>query len=168
MSFALLTVRTADEDDGALFPVPAEDGTVALEPLDGAPQRLVAGQLHVQELVSGGFKSVVKVPDIKADVLVTDYSSVMFVFAVTRKPMAFFTYDLEHYRDEVRGFYFDFAAEAPGPLVTTADELAAVLRDVDGLRRRYETAYERFSARFCALEDGWAAARVVDAVFGAD
>jgi CDP-glycerol glycerophosphotransferase len=100
-----------------------------------------------------------------ADVLVTDYSSVMFDFAVTRKPMAFFTYDLEHYRDDVRGFYFDFAAEAPGPLVSTSDELVAQLRDLEGLQRRHADAYERFHARFCSLEDGRAAARVVDAVF---
>ena len=58
-------------------------------------------------------------PDIQelylvADMLITDYSSAMFDFAVTGKPMFFFTYDLEHYRDEVRGFYFDFEAEAPG------------------------------------------------------
>jgi CDP-glycerol glycerophosphotransferase len=101
-----------------------------------------------------------------ADVLVTDYSSVMFDFAVTRKPIVFFTYDLDHYRDEVRGFYFDFASEAPGPMVATTDELLRELRDLEDVRRRYEAAYERFHERFCGLEDGHAAARVVDAVFG--
>src|SRR3954447_21982826 len=101
-----------------------------------------------------------------ADVLVTDYSSVMFDFAVTGKPMVFFTYDLDHYRDDVRGFYFDFAAEAPGPLVATTEELVAALRDIDGVRRRFEPAYARFRQRFCSLEDGRAAARVVDRVFG--
>jgi CDP-glycerol glycerophosphotransferase (TagB/SpsB family) len=35
--------------------------------------------------------------------LVTDYSSVMFDFANTGRPMLFFTYDLEHYRDRLRG-----------------------------------------------------------------
>ena len=54
-----------------------------------------------------------------SDVLVTDYSSSMFDFAVTGRPMVFFTYDLERYRDHVRGFYFDFDAEAPGPLLST-------------------------------------------------
>jgi CDP-glycerol glycerophosphotransferase len=101
-----------------------------------------------------------------ADVLVTDYSSVMFDFAITGKPIVFFTYDLAHYRDDVRGFYFDFAAEAPGPLVTTTEELATALRDIDGVRHRFEPAYARFRERFCSLEDGRAAARVVDAVFG--
>jgi CDP-glycerol glycerophosphotransferase len=100
-----------------------------------------------------------------ADVLVTDYSSVMFDFAPTRKPMLFFTYDLERYRDELRGFYFDFTADAPGPLLKTTAELAAALQDLDRVRERFAPAYERFVERFCALDDGGAAARVVDAVF---
>ena len=62
------------------------------------------------------------------DVLITDYSSVMFDFAVTGRPMLFFTYDLEQYRDQLRGFYFDFEAEAPGPLLATSDEVLAAVR----------------------------------------
>ena len=58
-----------------------------------------------------------------ADVLVTDYSSMMFDFANTGRPMLFFTYDLEAYRDEIRGFYFDFGAQAPG--AAAADERRA-------------------------------------------
>ena len=102
-----------------------------------------------------------------ADVLVTDYSSVMFDFAVTRKPMLFFTYDLAHYRDVVRGFYFDFEAQAPGPLLATTEEVADALADMDGVNARYAAAYDAFFERFCALEDGHAAERVIDAFFAA-
>jgi CDP-glycerol glycerophosphotransferase len=101
-----------------------------------------------------------------ADVLITDYSSVMFDFAVTGKPMLFFTYDLERYRDELRGFYFDFESEAPGPLLSTTWEVLQALRELDAVGARYVDAYEGFRQRFCHLEDGHAAARVVDAVFG--
>jgi CDP-glycerol glycerophosphotransferase len=100
-----------------------------------------------------------------ADVLVTDYSSVMFDFAVTRKPILFFTYDLEFYRDELRGFYFDLEEEAPGPLIDNAADLVDALLDLDEVRTRFENRYERFHRRFCHLEDGHAAERVVDAVF---
>ena len=100
-----------------------------------------------------------------ADVLVTDYSSAMFDFAVTRKPMLFFTYDLARYRDAMRGFYFDFEQDAPGPLVETTEELVDALRDLERVRERFAPAYERFIARFCHLDDGRAAERVVDAVF---
>jgi CDP-glycerol glycerophosphotransferase len=100
-----------------------------------------------------------------ADVLVTDYSSVMFDFAVTGKPILLFTYDLEFYRDELRGFYFDLAEEAPGPLIETQPDLIEALRGLHEVQARFAGPYERFRRRFCHLEDGHAAERVVDAVF---
>ncbi len=97
-----------------------------------------------------------------ADVLITDYSSVMFDFALTGRPILFFTYDLDRYRDKLRGFYLDFEAEAPGPLLRTNDEVMAAARDLPGLQREYHAAYAQFAARFCGLEDGRAAARTAD------
>lgn len=49
--------------------------------------------------------------------MITDYSSLMFDFVNTGRPILFFTYDLDHYRDTLRGFYFDFEQSAPGPLL---------------------------------------------------
>ena len=100
-----------------------------------------------------------------ADVIVTDYSSVMFDFAITGKPLLFFTYDLEHYRDELRGFYIDFEAEAPGPLCRTMDDLMAALDDLDGVAREYADRYAAFRARYCPYDDGHASRRVVERVF---
>jgi CDP-glycerol glycerophosphotransferase len=100
-----------------------------------------------------------------ADVLVTDYSSMMFDFANTGRPMLFFTHDLDAYRDEIRGFYFDFVESAPGPLLRTTDELADALVGIDAVRSSYAAAYEAFATRFCELDDGHASARVVDRVF---
>jgi CDP-glycerol glycerophosphotransferase len=97
-----------------------------------------------------------------ADVLITDYSSAMFDFAVTGRPMLFFTYDLERYRDKLRGFYFDFEAEAPGPLLRTSDDLIDAARSADDISRGYRAAYDSFAAKFCSLEDGKAAVRAVD------
>ena len=77
--------------------------------------------------------------------LITDYSSVMFDFAPTGRPMLFFTYDLEQYRDQLRGFYFDFEAAAPGPLLTTSDEVIAALADIDAVAAGYQAAYGRRS-----------------------
>jgi CDP-glycerol glycerophosphotransferase len=110
-------------------------------------------------------------PDVRelylaADVLITDYSSAMFDFAVTRKPILLFTYDLAEYRDVTRGFYFDFEAEAPGPLLATTPEVVDALEDLEAVTTRSADAYERFCERFCSLEDGAAAERVVEAFFG--
>ncbi|MEU6425777.1 bifunctional glycosyltransferase family 2 protein/CDP-glycerol:glycerophosphate glycerophosphotransferase [Microbispora sp. NPDC046973] len=94
-----------------------------------------------------------------ADVLVTDYSSAMFDFACTGRPMVFFAHDLERYRDEVRGFYFDFEAEAPGPVLRTGDDVLDVLRYGD--LGQFAARYERFARRYCPWDDGHASARVV-------
>jgi CDP-glycerol glycerophosphotransferase len=102
-----------------------------------------------------------------ADVLVTDYSSVMFDFALTGKPMLFFTPDLRRYRDEVRGFYFDFEAHAPGPLLACDADVLDALTALDAVAAAHAEAYERFRARFCDLDDGHAGARVLASVFGA-
>jgi CDP-glycerol glycerophosphotransferase len=100
-----------------------------------------------------------------SDVLVTDYSSAMFDYANTRRPMLFFTYDLADYRDRLRGFYFDFENKAPGPLLETSDALIDALRSADAAAAPYTAAYDAFVARFCSLEDGKAAARVIDRLF---
>ncbi|GAA3945756.1 hypothetical protein GCM10023085_29870 [Actinomadura viridis] len=97
-----------------------------------------------------------------ADVLITDYSSVMFDFAVTGRPQLFFTYDLERYRDQLRGFYFDFEIEAPGPLCRTSAELIEAIADAEPIAAAYADRYQAFRAKFCAWDDGIAAARVVD------
>ncbi|TYB48488.1 bifunctional glycosyltransferase/CDP-glycerol:glycerophosphate glycerophosphotransferase [Actinomadura chibensis] len=99
-----------------------------------------------------------------SDVLVTDYSSAMFDFAATGRPMVFFTYDLERYRDHVRGFYFDFEAEAPGPLLSTTQEVVDALREPVALDAGYRNARAAFAARYCPHDDGQAAARVLDRV----
>jgi CDP-glycerol glycerophosphotransferase len=97
-----------------------------------------------------------------SDALITDYSSLMFDYANTGRPMLFFTYDLEHYRDQLRGFYFDFEQEAPGPLIATSDELIAALGDLDAVSKGYQDAYKSFQGLFCDLDDGHASARVID------
>ena len=50
-----------------------------------------------------------------ADALVTDYSSVMFDFVLTDRPVVLLVPDLDQYRDVERGFYFDIESRSPGP-----------------------------------------------------
>ena len=101
-----------------------------------------------------------------ADVLVTDYSSTMFDFASTGRPMVFYTYDYDDYVHTERGTYFKLADEAPGPLVTTTGELVGALSDLDRVRRDYADRYAAWRQRFCEFDDGHAADAVVAAVFG--
>jgi CDP-glycerol glycerophosphotransferase (TagB/SpsB family) len=63
-----------------------------------------------------------------ADVLVTDYSSVIFEYALLARPMVFYAPDLDAYERE-RGFYFDYRSGVPGPVTDTSEGLAAAIRD---------------------------------------
>jgi CDP-ribitol ribitolphosphotransferase len=64
-----------------------------------------------------------------SDMLITDYSSIMIEYSVLNKPTVFFTYDLDEYLANERGFYYDFKTTVPGPIVYTSDELIDVIRD---------------------------------------
>lgn len=71
-------------------------------------------------------------PDIRdlyliSDRLITDYSSVFFDYALLKRPVIFYPYDLDHYQDSLRGFYFDYRQFVPGPIVTTQSELEEAL-----------------------------------------
>ena len=96
-----------------------------------------------------------------ADALITDYSSVMFDYSVTGKPMFFFAPDLEHYREQLRGFYFDLDEAAPGPVVQDAAELVRLVLDREAVSARYAEKYRAWRARFNPLDDGRSASRVV-------
>jgi CDP-glycerol glycerophosphotransferase len=138
---------------------------------------LIRGHHHNGDDVPAGMRdgfalNVTAYPDITelylvSDVLVTDYSSAMFDYAVTGRPILFFTYDLAEYRDSLRGFYFDFEADAPGPLLADSAEVIEAIRDVDAVAAAHRHAYQRFAARFCSLDDGKAGVRVCDRLFGA-
>jgi CDP-glycerol glycerophosphotransferase len=96
-----------------------------------------------------------------ADVLITDYSSVMFDFSVTGKPIFFFAPDLDHYREQLRGFYFDLDALAPGPVVQQPEELVQLVLSRDQVREQYAAKYLAWQKEFNPRDDGGSAARVV-------
>jgi CDP-glycerol glycerophosphotransferase (TagB/SpsB family) len=96
-----------------------------------------------------------------ADALITDYSSVMFDFSVTRRPMIFFTPDMADYRDTLRGTYFDLEHLAPGPVLSTQDEVTEAVLALDTQTERYRELYERWHERFNHYDDGHAGERVV-------
>ena len=94
-----------------------------------------------------------------SDVLITDYSSVIFEFALLGRPMVFFAPDHEAYERE-RGFYADYRGFVPGPVFETSDQVAAYLRegvfDLDRVVRFRDASFD--------VADGGATARLVDQV----
>ncbi len=101
-----------------------------------------------------------------ADVLITDYSSVFFDFAVTGRPILFYCYDLALYAENLRGFYLDVHKELPGPIVETTERLVALLNDLQGVTETYSEKYQAFRQRFCSLNNGQVSSRVIDTLFG--
>ena len=94
-----------------------------------------------------------------SDVLVTDYSSVIFEFSLLGRPMAFFAPDTDAYELE-RGFYFDYRAGVPGPVFETTQELADFLRaGVFDLER-----VKGFATTWFDVADGHASERFVDRI----
>ncbi len=102
----------------------------------------------------------------RADVLITDYSSVYFDFLFTGKPIVFFRYDLERYLSGSRELYFDYDAYTPGRKAKDQQELEdALLRAVSGddgfLKER-----EAMKQKMFDIADAHASRRLIDAVTG--
>lgn len=100
-----------------------------------------------------------------ADVLMTDYSSVFFDYGNLKRPMLFFVYDIESYRDNLRGFYFDFEKYAPGPLIKTTEEVIEHIKRFEREGFSLPPSFEPFYNKFCYLEDGSSSKKVVEKVF---
>jgi len=135
-----------------------ETGAVVL--VRGHSRTLLPGQdaAGARVIDVTGFPDAAQVMSV-ADALVTDYSSVMFDFTVTGRPVFFFTPDIEHYRGRLRDFYFDLEAHAPGPIARSQDGLITAIRDYDAAA--WAERYARWQEAFNARDDGRAAERVV-------
>ena len=111
-----------------------------------------------------GYGSIEKLYVI-ADALITDYSSVIFDYGVLNRPMIFFAYDLNRYKNNLRGFNINFEKEAPGPIVSTYDELVNELVNMDTIKSRYNKKIKAFKRNYCQYENGNSSKSVFNKVF---
>lgn len=100
-----------------------------------------------------------------SDILITDYSSVFFDYANLKRPMLFYTYDLDSYGDVIRGFYFDMENNVPGPLLFTTEEVIDSIKNIEKINEQYREKYEEFYKTFCSLEKGDASRKIVERVW---
>lgn len=92
-----------------------------------------------------------------SDILITDYSSVFFDYAILERPILFYMYDMEEYRDEMRGFYLNIN-QLPGPIVRDEKELINVIREMKTCDMR------SFNNEYNKMNDGQASLRLVDLI----
>lgn len=81
-----------------------------------------------------------------ADMLVTDYSSVFFDFANLKRPILFYMYDFQEYKEELRDFYFDISL-LPGPVIKEEANLGRAVRELED-SFVYDEKYQAFNKRF--------------------
>jgi CDP-ribitol ribitolphosphotransferase len=97
-----------------------------------------------------------------ADVMITDYSSVMFDYLLYKKPIVLFAPDLKQY-EEGRGFYLDYR-QIPYPIAQTKQELEHALRHCEGWVTEHRSAIDAFREQYVGACDGHATQRILELV----
>jgi CDP-glycerol glycerophosphotransferase (TagB/SpsB family) len=100
--------------------------------------------------------------------LLTDYSSIFFDYLVLDRPVAFFPYDLDEYRNDDRGLYFDYDEVTPGPKATTFEAFRRVLTELvdryDHIRTEWTPARRKVTTMCHLHQDGGSSGRLIDAL----
>ena len=131
---------------------------------------LVSNAVSIPEHLRHRIIDVSRHPDIQelylaSDVLITDYSSVFFDYSLLRRPIIFYAYDLENYRDNLRGFYLDYESALPGPIVENQSDLWTTLASALAGEPLAGVDREEFIKKFAPHDDGFASQRVVERFF---
>lgn len=86
-----------------------------------------------------------------ADILITDYSSIMVEYALLNKPIIFFPYDYEYYVQKERGFYFNYWEDVPGPIACSIHEVIKIIKensfDLDKIKRFAKQEYDELDGK---------------------
>ena len=98
-----------------------------------------------------------------SDMMITDYSSVMFDYSLLKRPMIFYAYDLENYKNNLRDFYFDMINEVPGPICLTNDEMIEFIKNYteESYKMEFGEKYKNWSEKFNTFDDGNASKKVI-------
>lgn len=99
-----------------------------------------------------------------SDMMITDYSSVMFDYALLKKPMLFYAYDYDNYKDNLRELYFDFEKEAPGAFIRNTESLISEIQDIDKYFEKYQNKIKAFDDKFIQYDKGTASEQVVKTI----
>lgn len=132
------------------------------------PHYFVASQFDFAKY-EGRVFNVADVDDVNdvyilADMLITDYSSVFFDYAILKRPILLFMYDLELYQGQLRDFYIDLKS-LPFPILRTQEQLEEAILDQFQGGFQYTEAYANFNRTYTPMDDGQASHRVLKEIF---
>ncbi|KRO01166.1 glycosyl glycerophosphate transferase [Levilactobacillus paucivorans] len=97
-----------------------------------------------------------------SDLLITDYSSVFFDYAYLKRPILFYPYDYQVYKDELRGFYLNYETELPGEIAHDESQLLSLIsQKLATPDMSHDARFMAFYRRFCAIDDGQSSWKVV-------
>ena len=99
-----------------------------------------------------------------ADIIMTDYSSIFFDYANLKKPIIYYMYDFDDYKNNLRDFYISLD-ELPGPIAKTQEEVEDIIKNIDKVSKEYKDTYKKFNDKFNYLDDGKASERVIKVIF---
>ena len=99
-----------------------------------------------------------------SDILITDYSSVIFDFAHTGKPILFYVPDIEAYLAQ-RRLNIEVRNDLPGPQLTSIEDLINSIKNISELSQSYMNKYENFYCKYCNIGHGTASEEIIKAVF---
>lgn len=91
------------------------------------------------------------------DILVTDYSSVIFDYALLNKPVVLYAYDLQDYKENT-GFYLDYENDIPGAICySTMDVIKEIKSGSFDVNRM-----KKFKEQYMSSCDGHATERLIE------
>jgi CDP-glycerol glycerophosphotransferase len=155
--------------------LPAIDWDLLVEGLDASILLLVRNHYFRKSIkpparVQDRFVDVTKIPDVNrlllaSDVLVTDFSSLMFDFSLLERPIVVFAPDLDRYEQAV-GTYLDLRRSGPGPLAESTEELVTHIGAAIATPAPFVERSAAFRKIYSDAEQGTATRAVVDEIWG--
>lgn len=140
-----------------------DDYVIVLKLYDPAAARIKIDEKYSDFIINASDEEDVMEILCKADILITDYSSIFYDFANAHRPILFYMYDLDEYLNEDRGTYVSVDS-LPGPIIKDEADLVEQIRKVKDGEFEYGDRLEAFCTEFSKYCKGTSSRDVVETV----
>lgn len=122
---------------------------------------------YISEDLDGFLYTVNEYEDINelyavSNILITDYSSVFFDYAILKRPIYFYMYDLNDYMKNLRGFYLDINKDLPGKIIIDENKLLTLIKENEKYLKENEKELKKFNNIYNNLQDGQCCKKVIE------